>query len=69
MRFKFAPLKASFAATSIIGFLVSVILIPKFSETWAFTFAIVFLIMFIAAMLSMTKAPIPEELHEEESKK
>ena len=52
---KFAPLKASFMAASIVGFLISVLLIPKYSETWAFTFTLVFVIMFIAAMLSMSK--------------
>ncbi|PIN76053.1 hypothetical protein COV18_01365 [Candidatus Woesearchaeota archaeon CG10_big_fil_rev_8_21_14_0_10_37_12] len=55
-KLQYTPLKGSFLATSIIGFLFSAILLPKYSITWAFTFAIVFVLMFIASMISMNRA-------------
>lgn len=56
MPMKFAKLRLSFMLASILGFLFSVIYLPKISTTWAFTLAIVFLIMFIAVMISEAKA-------------
>ncbi len=55
---KYAPLKGSFMAASIIGFFVSVIYIADFSVTWAIALGFVFIIMFIASIVSMEKAPI-----------
>jgi hypothetical protein len=55
-----APLKTSFLVFSIIGFLISVLYIPQFSISWAFAFALLFFLMFIASMISMTRAT-PEE--------
>ncbi len=57
---KFAPLSASFMATSIVGFLISAYLIKDIS--WKFTMLLVFAVMFIASFISLTKAPIPEKL-------
>lgn len=54
---KYAPLKASFMAFSIIGFLVSVIYIADLSVNWAFATGFVFLLMFIASLIAMEKAP------------
>lgn len=54
MPIKFAKLNLTFLITSIVGFLFSIIYLPKISVTWAFTLAIVFLIMFIAVMISET---------------
>ena len=66
---RYAPLNTTFLVSSIIGFLISVIYLPKFSLTWAFTFGLVFFIMFIAAMMSMARAtpdgqllPIPKRI-------
>ena len=53
---RFAPLNTTFLVSSIIGFLISTVYLPKFSITWAFAFAFLFFIMFIAAMLSMARA-------------
>ncbi|MBW3016524.1 hypothetical protein KY309_02850 [Candidatus Woesearchaeota archaeon] len=55
---KIAPLKASLFAISIIGILASILLIPKISQTWAFAFGLVFVIMFIASIVSMIWGPI-----------
>ena len=57
-----APLKSSFMAASIIGFLVSVFYVSSVSRTWGFTFTLFFTLMFVASMISMTYAPVlPEE--------
>lgn len=55
---KVAPLKSSFLAASMIGFLISALYLPTvISTTWAFTFGFVFTLMFIAAMISMVQGP------------
>ena len=67
---KVAPLKASFLLMSMIGFLFSSLYIPKFSKTWAFAFGLIFTLMFVASMISMSRGspdeqlyPIPKEIH------
>jgi len=55
MPFKFAPLKKTLLLTSIIGFLISTIYLPKISKTWAFTLAVIFIIIFIASLISTKK--------------
>ena len=55
---KYAPLSGGFMIASIVGFLVSSIYIADFSINWGFALAVVFVIMFIASIISMTKAPV-----------
>ena len=55
---KYAPLKGSFMAISIIGFFISVMYVADYSTTWAFAMGLVFVIMFVASLISMAKAPI-----------
>jgi|TARA_B100000315_G_C14224508_1_gene428007 hypothetical protein len=55
---KVAPLKASFMIISIIGFFVSVYMSNDFWLEWSFTFAVFFVLMFIASLISMTYAPL-----------
>jgi hypothetical protein len=58
---KFYPLKGSFMLFSILGFFVSVIWVyDKFSRSWGFAFALLFTLMFVASLISMTYAPTPE---------
>jgi hypothetical protein len=60
---KYAPLSSGFMAVSIIGFLVSIWMVMDWSQQWGFAFALVFVMMFISSMVSMTKAePIPEHM-------
>lgn len=62
---KYAPLSSSFMVTSIIGFIVSVFMIMDWSQEWGFTFVLFFTMMFIASVVSMTKAePIKEHMDE-----
>ena len=65
-----APLKSSFMAASMLGFLVSALYIPQYSRSWAFAFGLLFILMFVASMLSMVRAspdeqlaPVPKRLH------
>ncbi len=53
---KYAALPSSTMLISIIGFFASVFLITDFSSEFGFTFALLFIIMFIASLLSMTFA-------------
>jgi hypothetical protein len=62
---KYAPLSSGFMVVSIIGFLVSVWMVMGWSESCGFTLALFFVLMFIAAIVSMTKAePIQEHMDE-----
>jgi len=66
---RYAHLSAGFMLTSIVGFFISVFFVwPKFSISWGFTFSLFFAMMFVASIISMTKADfsdkeIQEELH------
>ena len=63
---KYAHLSAGFMLTSIIGFFISVFFVVKVSETWGFTFCVFFVIMFIASVMSMTKADPMDKSYDEE---
>ena len=58
---KYAPLTGFFMLTSLLGFIISVMVIWGLSKTWSLAFAILFGAMFIASILSMTYAK-PESL-------
>ena len=58
MEFKIAPLKASFMAASILGIIISSIFILPDYPDWGMAFLILFVVMFIASLISMTYAPI-----------
>ena len=53
-----SPLSSSFMLTSMVGFLVSAFFVYGLSKTWGFTLGLFFALMFIAAMVSMTYAPV-----------
>jgi len=57
-----APLSGSFIITAIIGFLVSAIYIFPRSNPWGLALCILFIIMFVAGMISTTYAPIEAEI-------
>lgn len=61
---KFMPLSTGFMLASILGFLFSVFYVYSRSPKFGSAFAVVFFLMFIAAMLSMTHAETPEHLTE-----
>ena len=55
------PLSSSFMLTSMVGFLLSAFWIYGADKTWGITFMLFFGIMFVAAIISMTYAPIDFE--------
>ncbi len=55
------PLKGSFMVMSIIGVLASYYVVLPQSLNFGASFLIIFLVMFIASLISMTKAPIINE--------
>jgi len=55
------PIKNSFLLIAIIGFFTSAYLVYPRSFNFGITFMFVFALMFIAAMVSVTKRPIIEE--------
>jgi uncharacterized membrane protein YhaH (DUF805 family) len=54
------PLKGSFMVLAIIGFLVTTYLIYPVSQNIGIAMLLVFTAMFIASIISMTKAPVVE---------
>ena len=60
-RWKASPLKGSFMVLSIVGFLVTTYLVYPRSSNFGVTFMIVFAAMFVASLVSMTKAPVSEK--------
>jgi len=61
-KLKAAPLSATFMAVSILGVLIAVFYIKKFSLSWSFALTILFLCMLIASMISMEKATPDKQL-------
>ncbi|HYD03120.1 MAG TPA: hypothetical protein VEC16_02370 [Alphaproteobacteria bacterium] len=58
---RYAHLSAGFMLTSIIGFFVSVFFVWNLSISWGFTFALFFTIMFVASIISMSKADFSDK--------
>ena len=52
------PLKGSFMATAMLGFLISAYWVYPQSLNYGISFMIVFVLMFIASFISLTKAPV-----------
>lgn len=53
------PLKGSFMVLSIMGLLITAYLVKDVN--YKTTFMIVFIAMFVASLISMTKAPVAEK--------
>ncbi|KYK25211.1 hypothetical protein AYK26_06350 [Euryarchaeota archaeon SM23-78] len=49
------PYSSAFMLSSILGFIISVFFVMDYSLSWGFTFALVFLIMFISSVISMSQ--------------
>lgn len=60
LRWHAAPLKGSFMVTAMLGFLISAYYVYPQSFNLGITFMIIFTAMFIASLISMTKAPVIE---------
>ena len=55
------PLKGSFMITAILGLFISIYWVYPQNIQYGFAFIIVFVAMFIASLISMTKAPVINE--------
>ena len=55
-----SPLKSSFFVASILGFLVSAYIVYGRAPNFGIAFMFLFALMFIASIISMTKAPVIE---------
>ena len=55
---KVAPLPGSFMLISILGFLVSAFLLYPVNSPLGFASALIFMLMFVAAIISMTYADV-----------
>ncbi|MFT4304274.1 MAG: hypothetical protein ACMXYG_06935 [Candidatus Woesearchaeota archaeon] len=74
-----SPLNSSFMLTSMVGFLVTVFYLPTFINvfpefetgiiSFIFAFALIFVLMFIASLISMTYSPVSEHLQIDEKRK
>ncbi len=60
LKWRASPLKGSFMVLSIIGFLVTAYIVYPLSFNYGLTFMIIFAAMFVASLISMSKAPIAE---------
>ncbi|TKJ17277.1 hypothetical protein CEE44_01955 [Candidatus Woesearchaeota archaeon B3_Woes] len=69
MTFKVAPLNSQFMLTSMLGFLISVIWVKNISLSWGIAFALVFALMFISSIVSMTHGPVGTDTEVPKSKK
>ena len=58
-----APLKGGFMITSMVGFIISAYYVYDIDNTWGLTFAIFFILMFVASLISMTYGPEEAMLH------
>ncbi|MCK4521934.1 MAG: hypothetical protein KAU20_05135 [Nanoarchaeota archaeon] len=68
MAFKAAPLHGSFMLTAILGFLISVIWVYPKNRSYGFAFGLIFVLMFIASIISMTYGPAGTELKMDKKK-
>ncbi|MBI4983703.1 hypothetical protein HZC32_03605 [Candidatus Woesearchaeota archaeon] len=59
-RWRPSPLKGSFMVLSILGILFSIYFVYPASPNYGTAFLLLFIAMFIASLISMTKAPIAE---------
>jgi hypothetical protein len=66
-KFRFAPISGTYMAISMLGILISLMYVYKQSADWGVTFTLVFSLMFIASIVSMTVAD-PDTFIELETK-
>ncbi|MBR9699404.1 hypothetical protein GOV09_03035 [Candidatus Woesearchaeota archaeon] len=69
MYYNVVPLSAGFMLTSILGAIISAIYVYPRSPSFGFTFFLFFVLMFIAALVSMTLAPIDAHFDVKHEKK
>ena len=66
---RIAPLSGSFMLASMLGFAISLVWVYPASKGFGFSFMIIFLAMFVASIISLSKAPAEDLLKLEKGKK
>jgi hypothetical protein len=61
MENRFVPLPHEWMLVAIIGFFITIFEVWRWSKTWGFAFVCLFIIIFIASLLSMNAAGTSEE--------
>mgnify|MGYP006284588031 CR=1 FL=1 len=61
--YKVAPLPGTFMLISMLGIFLSVIVIRSLSASYGLAFLVVFIVMFIASIMSTTYADVDEVLY------
>ncbi|GEM_PF-1081339 len=61
-KFSIAPLPGGFMLTAIVGLLFSMLWVYPLNKSWGIGFTLIFGIMFISALISMTYGPTEIEL-------
>ena len=56
--FRAAPLSSGMMAFSILGLLITAVYFKRLNPSWAFTFFLIFALIFIACVISMRRAPV-----------
>jgi len=69
MAMQVAPLNSSFMVSSMLGILISLVWVYPNAPSWGAAFTLVFSIMFISSLISMTFAPADLELDMDKPKK
>lgn len=71
MAIKYAPLPGSFMVLSMLGFIISLVYVNsgRLDKSFGVSFALVFAMMFIASILSMTYGPVEESFALDDLKK
>ncbi len=60
-KWRAVPLKGSFMVTAILGFLISYYYVYSASYSFCVACMLFFTLMFIASLVSMTKAPLTQK--------
>lgn len=56
MKKEYTPLKNSFVLTALFGFIISVLMLWRWSLKWSFALSVFFLLMIIASLISARHA-------------
>lgn len=62
MAYKATPLNSGFMVFALLVLIFAVFYIPKYSESWAFAFGFLAVIMLISSFISMSRATPDEQL-------
>ena len=57
-----AALPASYMAISLLGFLLSAVYLVQYNLTWGVAFSLIFMMMFLSAMIAMERASPDKQL-------